>query len=102
MFGSAQASARFEQPVAVSVGPNCVSAAESLALVLKDMPRVRLFGANTRGALSDAIPKTLPNGWRYTLSVENHFTREGQSVEAVGVAPHLAVAGSDANGTSTS
>lgn len=78
---------RFEQPVAVLIGPNTVSAGESAALAFAALPHARLFGQPTRGILSDAIPKVLPNGWEFTLSVETFSTPEGETVEVRGVQP---------------
>jgi carboxyl-terminal processing protease len=56
---------RFEGPVAVLIGENTVSA----------------------GELSDAIPKRLPNGWSFTVSIESILTKDGTLVEAKGVQP---------------
>jgi carboxyl-terminal processing protease len=83
---------RFTGPVAVLLGPNTVSAGESAALAFAALPHARLFGQPTRGVLSDAIPKTLPNGWTFTLSVEMLRTPEGEIVEARGVKPDVIVA----------
>jgi hypothetical protein len=83
---------RFTGPVAVLIGPNTVSAGESAALAFAALPHARLFGQPTRGILSDAIPKTLPNGWTFTLSVETLRTPDGEIVEARGVQPDVVVA----------
>lgn len=79
---------RFVGPVAVLTSRNTVSAGETLALAMKAFPQVRLIGQPTRGILSDAIPKTLPNGWSYSLSIESYFTPAGDLVEVKGVEPH--------------
>jgi carboxyl-terminal processing protease len=78
---------RFAGPVVVLIGANTVSAGESLALAMASLPHARLIGQPTRGILSDAIPKTLPNGWTFTLSVESYRTPEGALVEVAGVQP---------------
>lgn len=88
----APAGARFAGPVAVLIGPNTVSAGESMAQALAVLPHARLFGRPTRGAWSDAIPKTLPNGWTYTLSVESAYTPEGALLEKAGVQPDETIA----------
>lgn len=82
----------FDGPVAVLIGPNTVSAGETAALAFAALPHARLFGQPTRGILSDAIPKTLPNGWTFTLSVETLRTPEGDIVEVAGVQPDEATA----------
>jgi hypothetical protein len=79
---------RYQGPIAVLIGPNTVSAGESMAQSLGVLPQARLFGRPTGGSWSDAIPKTLPNGWTYTMSIESAFTPEGRLLEASGVAPH--------------
>jgi hypothetical protein len=78
---------RFAGPLVVLVGPNTVSAGESLALALAALPQVQIIGQPTRGEVSDAIPKTPPNGWGFTLSTESYLTLEGQLVEVRGVQP---------------
>ena len=80
-------SRRFDGPVVVLIGDNTVSAGETAALAFASLPNAHLLGRPTRGILSDAIPKTLPNGWTYTLSVESVLTPEGALVEVVGVQP---------------
>ena len=78
---------RYRGPIAVLIGPNTVSAGESMAESLAVLPQARLIGQPTAGAWSDAIPKTLPNGWTYTLSVESAYTPEGRLLEGSGVEP---------------
>lgn len=78
---------RFQGPVVVLIGNNTVSAGETLALVMSALPGASLVGQPTRGELSDAIPKKLPNGWGYTVSLESVLTAGGKLVEATGVQP---------------
>ncbi len=78
---------RFDGPVAVLIGENTVSAGETLALVMSALPGAMLIGQPTRGELSDAIPKRLPNGWGFTVSIESILTKDGTLVEAKGVQP---------------
>jgi C-terminal processing protease CtpA/Prc len=44
---------------------------------------------HTQGALSDAIPKTLPNGWEFTLSIEVLTDARGQRYEVRGIQPDV-------------
>jgi Peptidase family S41 len=78
---------RWLVPVAVLTGPNTVSAGETAVLAFASFPHARLFGQPTRGMLSDAIPRTLPNGWEFTLSMEVARTPGGDVVELAGVQP---------------
>lgn len=48
------------------------------------------LGETTRGALSDALVKYLPNGDRITLSNEVYLDSDGIAWEARGIAPHVA------------
>lgn len=86
---------RFSGPVAVLIGPNTVSAGETAALAFQAMPHARLFGQTTRGILSDAIPKRLPNGWSFTLPMERIYAPGGELLEAKGITPHQVVAEED-------
>lgn len=79
---------RFDKALAVLISPGTVSAGETAALALAQLPNVKLFGCGaTQGAFSDAIPKTLPNGWQLTLSMELVRDPLGQSQERTGVSP---------------
>jgi carboxyl-terminal processing protease len=82
---------RFEGPVAVLIGENTVSAGETLALAMSALPGAMLIGQPTRGELSDAIPKRLPNGWSFTVSIESVLTKDGTLVEAKGVQPGVLI-----------
>jgi carboxyl-terminal processing protease len=66
-----------------------VSAAEVLTLLLAGRPRTRRLGDTTAGAFSDALYKTLPNGWLVTLSNERYEDEAGHSYEAEGLAPDV-------------
>jgi carboxyl-terminal processing protease len=78
---------RVTAPVAVLISANTVSAGETAALAFAALPHARLFGQPTRGILSDAIPKALPNGWSFTLSMEITRLPDGTLVEGRGVVP---------------
>lgn len=87
---SAAAGSVFHGPVALLIGPMTVGAGETGAQALSVLPSVRTFGAATQGAVSDAIPKVLPNGWTYTLSVERTTLPDGILLERRGVEPLVA------------
>jgi hypothetical protein len=79
---------QFLKPVALLISPGTVSAGESAALALAQLPNVRTFGcAATQGAFSDAIPKSLPNGWQLTVSMEMVRDPQGKTLERNGVVP---------------
>ncbi|MEL7281515.1 MAG: S41 family peptidase [Pseudomonadota bacterium] len=66
-----------------------VSAAEVLTLSLRTQPHVTHVGETTRGALSDALSRTLPNGWQLNLSNEVYLDSEGQHWEGLGIPPDI-------------
>lgn len=81
------AKARWTHPVVLVTDSVTVSAAEVLTLSMRVLPHVRHVGATTRGALSDALGKSLPNGWRFTLSNEIYRSADGEIYEARGIPP---------------
>ena len=76
-------------PVAVLTSNLTVSAAEVATLSLRAIGAQHL-GEPTRGALSDALVKYLPNGARITLSNEIYRDSDGIAWEARGIAPRVA------------
>jgi hypothetical protein len=80
---------RVTGPLAVLIGANTVSAGETAALTLAALPHACLIGQPTRGILSDAIPRVLPNGWRFTLPIEITRWPDGRLVEVASVAPAI-------------
>ena len=82
----------FAGPVTALISNDTISAGETLALALA---KATLIGQPTRGELSDAIPKRLPNGWNYTVSLETILTRTNEPVEAKGVQPKILTTAKD-------
>jgi carboxyl-terminal processing protease len=83
-------SMRFAGPVAVLIGHYTVSAGETCAQAMAQLSNVITIGDPTQGALSDAIPKALPNGWTFTLSMERYERPDGSKLELQGVIPKYA------------
>lgn len=79
------------KPVAVIASGDTASAAETFLLAMKQLPQVTLIGQPSNGALSDTLPKRLPNGWVVTLSNEIYRDAAGQGYEVSGVAPAVSV-----------
>lgn len=78
---------RFDGDVLLLTSHITVSAAEVLTLSLRSQPHVMHVGETTRGALSDALSQTLPNGWQLNLSNEVYLDAEGRHWEGVGIPP---------------
>ncbi|WP_299689891.1 S41 family peptidase [uncultured Tateyamaria sp.] len=83
--------ARFNGAVIVLTSHVTVSAAEILTLALRPQPHVTHVGETTRGALSDAVSRSLPNGWQLSLSNELYLDADGHRWEGRGIPPHVAL-----------
>lgn len=77
----------WRKPVTVLIDSMTVSAGEVLAVSMRALRQTTLVGKPTRGSLSDALQKSLPNGWRFTLSNEIYTTPSGDLLEVHGVTP---------------
>lgn len=73
------------KPVYILTSPQTGSAAEVFALASLTLPNVKRIGSNTSGAISTALEKSLPNGWKIALSDELFMDTEGRYYENVGV-----------------
>lgn len=82
---------RFLGPVTVLTSDVTVSAAEILTLALRSLPNVTHAGETTRGAMSDVLDRTLPNGWELSLSNEVYLDHTGRSWEGRGIQPERAM-----------
>lgn len=78
---------RFEGPVYVMTSNITVSAGEILTLALRSLPNVTHVGEPTRGALSDVLDRTLPNGWELSLSNEVYLDSNDTTWEGRGIQP---------------
>ncbi len=77
-------------PVAIIVGEETASAAESFLIAMRAMPRVTVVGENTHGILSDVLEKSLPNGWEFWLANEVYYDHLDAVHEVVGISPDIA------------
>ncbi|MEL6772010.1 MAG: S41 family peptidase [Bacteroidota bacterium] len=77
----------YTKPVVVLTSDVTVSAAETFTMEMRALPQVTHAGSATRGALSDMLFRTLPNGWRLSLSNEVYLDAKGKLWERTGIAP---------------
>lgn len=82
---------QFTGKVVVLANGATVSAAEIFMLCVQALPHMSIVGENTEGAFSDNLIKTLPNGWRLSLSNEVYYNYKGVCLEGQGVAPDVRV-----------
>ncbi len=74
----------FLNPVIVLTNDKTVSAGDLFAVLMKELPRTKLIGSNTRGIYSDMYGFTLPNGWLISLSNQRYFNNEMICYEGTG------------------
>lgn len=82
---------RYRGPVYVMTSDVTVSGGEILTMALRALPQVVHVGMPTRGALSDVLEKTLPNGWEIALSNEIYTDHAGILWEGRGITPEIQI-----------
>ena len=75
----------YAKPVYVLTSPQTGSAAEAFSIMTMAINHVKRIGASTSGALSTELPKTLPNGWAFSVSNEIYMDKDGNNYENIGV-----------------
>lgn len=84
-------SRQFTGPVVVLTNAFTFSAAEWMTLALRQFEHVTHIGTNSGGGLAMFLPRELPNGWMYTVSIQQTRDLEGRSYEVVGITPDIYV-----------
>ncbi len=56
-----------------------------MALSSMELNNLKRIGSHTNGAISDALQKTLPNGWHFSLSNEVYTDNNDKCYENIGV-----------------
>jgi len=77
------------KPVYLVTNDITASAAEIFTMCMRSIPQVTTVGLPTKGALSDILPKTLPNGWDLGLTNEVYVDHKGVCHEGPGVPPQV-------------
>jgi len=75
----------YTKPVYLLTSQQSASATEIMAMSAMQLAHVKRIGSHTNGALSDALPKRLPNGWHFTLSNEIYTNQENVIYENEGI-----------------
>jgi hypothetical protein len=75
----------FLKPVYLLTSQQSASATDFMALCAGELPQLKRIGAHTGGAISDALPKQLPNGWFFSLSNEVYLDNQGKCYENIGL-----------------
>lgn len=82
---------QFTGPTFLLTSPRTVSAAEIFVLAMMAYPHVTRVGGTTAGALSSALTKRLPNGWRVEMSNQVYEAADGKVYESIGIPPQVEV-----------
>lgn len=75
------ASETYLKPVYLLTSQQSASATDMMALSSLEFENILRIGSHTNGAISDALEKTLPNGWYMSLSNEVYMDLEGNHYE---------------------
>lgn len=78
---------QYTAPVYLLTDDKTASASEDFTMALMTLPNVTHVGNATRGIFSTAIARDLPNGWRYTISIQKVTDTNGRCHEGIGIIP---------------
>lgn len=81
----------YDKPLVLLTDRYCISAGETFALALRELPQVTMVGDTTTGAFSDTVNRELPNRWFYRIPVAEVFDARGRSWEGIGLPPDLVI-----------
>lgn len=73
------------KPVYLLTSQQSASATDMMALSSLELINLKRIGSHTNGAISDALQKTLPNGWYFSLSNEVYTDNHDKCYENIGV-----------------
>lgn len=78
---------QFTKTIVVLTNKNTASGAERFELAMKTLPYVTVVGDTTEGAFPHALPRTLPNGWVYRVTVGVVEPWDHAVYEGLGIPP---------------
>lgn len=78
----------YTKPVYLLTSQQSASATDMIALGSMELNNLKRIGSHTNGAISDALQKTLPNGWHFSLSNEVYTDNNDKCYENIGVPVH--------------
>lgn len=83
----------FNGDVIIITSGYTISAGEGLIRDMLANPeqKIAVIGETTAGYYSDAIPKTLPDGFSYSMSTERYYWYDGTMLEGKGIVPDVAI-----------
>lgn len=75
----------YSKPVYLLTSQQSASATDMMALSSMELNNIKRIGSRTNGAISDALQKTLPNGWHFSLSNEIYTDNNDKFYENIGI-----------------
>ncbi|HLA55163.1 MAG TPA: S41 family peptidase [Flavobacterium sp.] len=81
----------FLSNVVLLTNDKTVSAGDVFAMIMKELPQVKIIGTDTRGIYSDMYGFTLPNKWLISLSNQRYFNSDMVCYEGTGTPVDLKV-----------
>lgn len=75
----------YTKPVYLLTSQQSASATDMMALASMELKQIKRIGSHTNGAISDALQKTLPNGWYFSLSNEVYTDLNDRHYENIGI-----------------
>ena len=81
----------FTDPIILLTHGASYSASDLFAMILRELPHVKIIGEPTNGIFFNMLERKLPNGWKYTLSFQVNYTAKMVCLETKGVPVHVEV-----------
>lgn len=78
---------QYQKPVVLLTNAQTMSAGEEFVMALKTQGHVIQCGTPTCGVFSLSLERCLPNGWKYSVSVQKVTDAEGVIHEGIGLIP---------------
>ncbi|MBD2703085.1 S41 family peptidase [Spirosoma sp. BT702] len=82
---------QYVKPVILLTNLTSYSSAETFVLAMLQNKTVTQVGDVTGGALSDALPRDLPNGWSVRVPIADVRDATGRNLEGIGIVPKVLV-----------
>lgn len=78
---------QYSKPVFLLTNAQTMSAGEEFVMALKTQSHVTQIGTPTCGVFSLSLERCLPNGWKYSVSVQKVTDGNGNCHEGIGLVP---------------
>lgn len=82
-----EGSIRYTRPIFMLTNNETISAGEYFTMAMASQSHVTHVGSGTSGAFSLSLERPLPNGWRFTVSVQQLRRPDGSCPENTGIVP---------------